>query len=445
MVSEVSSPVLLIKQTEMYRHIRDILILILLISCNRFPDPSFEYTESYTFSFLNQQGQKFFAGESLSDTIKFKAVSVLNSGTDSFMVVFKFVKGGGIITDDTVYTGSDGIAKTMITLGTDAFEHVLRARVYNLSGRYITYSDFRTFGFRENAWDKISSSPDGYITSLASDTVNDVTLMISGNKLYRQGARYFDWIEIQNSQVISPRTIEIDTSGVFYISTWNGEIVKSTDHGNTWKLCTKPYPDNPYYIYMYVANDNYIWVFKFDYPTLFSKDGGNTWTTAGSSLTASGFGNVFRMKNGTLLYHGSNCCSLNRSDDNGLTWTQIKTPGYSYNLFVSEKDEIFIISHPALVYRSKDMGATFEYLWPFAPEWISGLQKVFNKWHDYYLIAIQGYGISLSFDLEVFEPYWLNSNLQDLFIDHNGVLIVKDWDFKTVYYRHNVPSVIVKP
>jgi hypothetical protein len=42
-----------------------------------------------------------------------------------------------------------------------------------------------------------------------------------------------------------------------------------------------------------------------------------------------------------------------------------------------------------------------------------------------------------SADLSHLEDYWLNPNLGDLFIDQNGVLIAKDFQSTTVYYRNN--------
>jgi hypothetical protein len=42
-----------------------------------------------------------------------------------------------------------------------------------------------------------------------------------------------------------------------------------------------------------------------------------------------------------------------------------------------------------------------------------------------------------SSDLTHYQIYWLNYDLENLFIDHNGVLIAKDWNLKTVYYRKN--------
>jgi photosystem II stability/assembly factor-like uncharacterized protein len=145
----------------------------------------------------------------------------------------------------------------------------------------------------------------------------------------------------------SPRTIEIDRNGIIYVSTTGGEIVKSPDHGVSWQKCTKPYPDNPYYIYMYVSNDNYVWVFKFDYPMLFSADGGITWIPAASELSSHGYGDIFRLKNGTLVFHGSDCCSLFISENNGLTWTHIETPGSSNKLYVNDNDEILSVTRKA--------------------------------------------------------------------------------------------------
>jgi hypothetical protein len=54
-----------------------------------------------------------------------------------------------------------------------------------------------------------------------------------------------------------------------------------------------------------------------------------------------------------------------------------------------------------------------------------------------YWILVPGYGIVKSKDLLTFEDYWVNNSLTDLFIDHNGVIIAKDWDNMTVYYRKN--------
>ncbi len=401
------------------------------------PDPSTELLESYSFTFENQQGQRYNPGEKIN-----VALQIFNNKepiATPFRIAFAVTEGGGSIARETILTQDAARITNEWTLGPNSLDHRLKADIFRANGEYMTSVFLTAITMRENEWDAVSAEPDGTITDLAADTVAGVTLMISKGSLYRQGEKYYLWEKVTHPVMDSPRTIEIDSRGTFFVSTWNGEIVKSSDHGISWQKCIKPFPDNPYYVFMDVANDDYLWVFKFEYPTVFSADGGVTWQTAGSSLSSFGYGDVFRLKSGTLLFHGSNCCSLNRSDDNGLTWTQITTPGASTKLYVNEREEIFICNQDGgfAIFKSTDMGATFTRLFGCYPQFGTTMDNIFNKWDDYYYILVPGYGILKSYDLEHYEVYWLNKELNNLFIDHNGVLIARDWDNKTIYYRKN--------
>jgi photosystem II stability/assembly factor-like uncharacterized protein len=278
------------------------------------------------------------------------------------------------------------------------------------------------------------------MAGMVADTVNKFTLMIAYGGLYRQGEKYYEWDKIDNPLLNSSGSIKMDSNGIIYITTGSGDIMRSNDHGETWKTCTKPYPDYPYFIYSSVSNDNWIWVFQWDHNTRFSKDGGNTWNDAGSNLSSYGYGNIFRLKDGSLLFHGSNCCSLNRSFNDGLTWNKIETPGYSIKLFVNDKDEIFIVTQEngITIYKSTDYALTFTSVITVSPDWgTSDNDNIFNKWGNFYYVLIPGWGILKSADLTHYEEYWRNPNLRDLFIDHNGVLVAKDWNMNTVYYMNN--------
>lgn len=414
-----------------------ILSIFVVISPVCSPDPSTELLESYSFTFENQQGQRYNPGEQIN-----VALQIFNNKepvATPFRIAFAVTEGGGSIARETILTQDAARITNEWTLGPNSLDHRLKADIFRANGEYMTSVFLTAITMRENEWDAVSAEPDGTITDLAADTVAGVTLMISKGSLYRQGEKYYLWEKVTHPVMDSPRTIEIDSRGTFFVSTWNGEIVKSSDHGISWQKCTKPFPDNPYYIFMDVANDDYLWVFKFEYPTVFSADEGVTWQTAGSSLSSFGYGDVFRLKSGTLLFHGSNCCSLNRSDDNGLTWTQITTPGASTKLYVNEREEIFICNQDGgfAIFKSTDMGATFTRLFGCYPQFGTTMDNIFNKWDDYYYILVPGYGILKSYDLEHYEVYWLNKELNNLFIDHNGVLIARDWDNKTIYYRKN--------
>lgn len=410
-------------------------LFFLLPFCS--PDPSVKMLESYTFIFDNQQEQRLNPGESIDVVLKIYN----NKGPvpNPFRIVFNVVAGGGSVSKEVLYSDNTASAITTWRLGDDSFEHRLRASIFKPDGDYLTSTDLVAFSFRENAWDTVSSEPDGRITALVADTVNGVTFMISGAKLYKQGSKYYIWEEVVNPVLESPRTIEIDSRGIIYVSTWNGEIIKSTDHGVSWQKCTKPYPDNPYFIFMYVSNDNYVWAFKFDYPTLFSDDGGISWKPAASELSSHGFGDIFRLKSGALIFHGSDCCSLFISENNGLTWTHIETPGYSNKLYVNDKEEIFICNQEGgvSILKSTDRGATFMKLYSCFPQFGTSMDNIFNRWGENYYILVPGFGILKSDDLEHYEIYWQNDQLNNLFIDHNGVLIARDWNNNTVYYRKN--------
>jgi len=422
-----------------YRYFILLCLSGVIPSCT--PDPSIEMLENYNFEFVSESGNKMLAGETSIVTIKAK--NYLNRTDNRVKVIFDIIRGGGSVSEQSVLTDSSGYTTVSWQFGGDSLDQLLRASVYKLSGQYLTSADLVAYGFMENEWNGISCNPDGYITEMIADTVNRVTFMVASGHIYRQGSRYFLWEEVVDDNLVLPRTIEIDRNGVIYVSTWNGEVVKSTDHGESWKKCTKPYPEDPYYIFMSVANDNYLWAGKYDFPTKFSKDGGNTWQNAGDIISPFLNGNTFRLKSGALVNHGAKGTSrerLNISYDDGLTWISRETPGYSTVMYVNENDEIFIGTQENgfTIYQTIDMGATFKKVHSVFPQWGTTMENnIFTKWNGFYYIIVPGFGILKSSDLIHYENYWLNSDLNDLFIDHNGVLIAKDWDYKTVYYRKN--------
>ena len=421
------------------KYIIGIVVLGIMASCT--PDPSQMMLENYNFSIDNNNEDRLLAGDTIDLKFSFQDYSVNTAGLDSVRVAFDAAGGGGNVSLQSAYINAGDTMQLKWQLGEESVKQVLRGSVYDLNGNYMANVNKMAYGFRADQWDAIDVDPDGGMKDMVSDPGNNLTLMISDD-LYRQGENYFNWNKVESPVLNSvglPRTVDIDNNGVIYISTWKGEMLKSTDHAQSWTVCTKPYPDREYYFYNYVSNDNSLWAFVHNYPVKRSVDGGETWSEPGGNLSVHGLGDVFRLSNGKLLYHGSDCCSLYMSDDDGVTWTHIPTPGNSHKLFVTGNDEILIVSDNSRIdiYLSTDYGASFEKVHGVSSRFGTSMLNTFNRYDDFWYVLIPGYGILKTYDLVNYERYWYNDDLLDLFIDHNGVLIAKDWDYNTVYYRNN--------
>lgn len=413
-------------------------ILFTALSCTE--DPAIELLEKYNFYFDNMQGVRLQEGDQIDVALWFTVSVNRSAPVDSVRIVFEPVTGGGAVSGSSVYVTSFNSCSTVWTMGNESFTQILRASAYDLSGKFVTSVDLTAYAFRENKWDEVTNSPETGIMGMAADTVNDVTFMVTFNKLYRQGAMYYIWEEVTDPKFQSPdfpREVEIDRAGIFYVSTSGGNIFRSADHGESWQACTKPWPERSHYLHLHVSNDNRLWIYTTDENVKYSDDGGATWLNAGSDMTRHGVADIFRLGNGSLVMHGLDCCSLMRSDDDGQTWTMISTPDYSQKLYVNDDDEIFICAAVGVtetIYSSTNLGASFGYVHSVAPSFRTSMDNIFSKWDDFYYVAIPGYGIMKSADLHEYEPFWINADLVNLFIDHNGVLMVKDFDYHTVYY-----------
>lgn len=421
------------------QYIIPLIITAMLSSCS--PDPSTDLLASYGFGFLESNEERLLAGETSGSTLNYYVYTDEYSRADSLMVVFEALIGGGSVTQEYDYILPGDTLEAQWQLGSDEVRQVLEASVYDMQGNHLSFARRTAYGFRENEWDGINIFPDGNMRDMVADTATGMTLMIS-NMLYRQGDSYFLWKQV-NDQVFAaagiPVTVEIDSDGVVYASTWRGEVLRSNDHGQSWTICTKPYPERYQYVYNYVANDNSLWSFVPGYTVKRSLDGGDTWNEMDGDMGDVGFGDVFRLDNGNLVYHGSDCCSLYMSDDDGQSWTNIPTPGYSVKLFVGDNDELIIVTQESgmSIYHSDDYGTTFTLVHRVMPQFGTIMHNTFTRYGDFYYVLIPGFGILKTYDLKEYENYWINTDLMDLFIDHNGVLIAKDHDYETVYYRNN--------
>ena len=427
-----------------YLNIKHILLAVLLVAvsgCSK--DPGIRTTDQFNLWFSNVQEQEVLAGESIDVLFWFSVSKNETYPVDSVMIAFDVAEGGGTVTVEEVRIAANKSAETKWVPGSASFRQVLTASVFDLSGMFLTSLDLVAYAFRENQWDEVRVGPEVQIWDMAADTVSRVTFMTTYNRLYKQGSRYYLWEEVTNplfQAPDSPRTVEIDRDGVLFVSTSGGNIIRSSDHGVTWQACAKPWPDITTYIQIYVSNDGRLWVYTADRPVRYSDDRGAAWHNAGSGAADGGIGDIFRLSDGTLVRHGLNCCSLAISDDDGQNWTPVHTPEYSHKVYVDGDDNIFILSSVGTgetIFRSDDRGATFAPVHSVGVTYRSSYDNIFTRFGNTWYVAIPGYGIMRSADLLDYESYHLFSDLRTLFIDHNGVMIVRDKDSQSAWYYND--------
>jgi len=211
-----------------------VIMMVILGSCSE--DPSRRILENYQFYFNNSQESRLLAGESLDVSAWFQVYTNTFAKVDSVRVIFEPVQGGGSVSQERDYVSSGQNIGAVWTLGHDSFRQVLRASVRDLSGSLMTSTDLVAYGFREDEWDGVTGTPEVQMMDMVADTVNRVTFITTGSYLYRQGERYYQWERVNDPIFNSPdrpRTVEIDRNGVIFVSTNNGNIIRSLDrHGS---------------------------------------------------------------------------------------------------------------------------------------------------------------------------------------------------------------------
>ncbi len=410
-------------------------LLVILTSCT--PDPYTRLIEDYNFSIKSLSTPRLFPGESLE--AQFTAGNNRDPQDNTVNLVFDVAGGGGTVSERKVQTDSEGKAKVTWQLGDETFEQLLRVSICNKSGLHMKDEYLKAYSFMDNIWMEIRGDVDGTMNDLVTDTVNDITYMLSSNNIYRQGSRYFLWEKVNDDLIKPAQTIDIDGEGIIYVTTYYGDVIKSNDHGYSWIRCTKPYTSSGS-ISFHVSKDNYLWAFRSISTSRLSRDGGDTWVDVDIPMSQSGYASVFRLKDGTLIYHGGVTQSLHRSYDDGETWETILLPGYFMSLYINDNDEFYFTKTDnggLTIYKSKDMGNSFLEIHHVYPASGAAIDGNFKKWNDYYYVVVPGYGILKTSDFEHYTDYWVQQSVYDLFIDHNEVLLVKSKLGKTVYYRRN--------
>lgn len=419
--------------------IYSILILGLLTSCSKFPDPSVEVISGYSF-YSSGSGQKAFAGQFLEDSIVLQ-ISGQRNITAGMRVEFSVQTGGGELTTPVTILDQSGMAYTRWKTGFAGNKQAVKALVYDVNGNFLSTTSFTAYAFSPNAWDTIAELPDATMWDLAADTSNKMTFMTSCNRLYRQTDTYFNWEMVNPDQYSGIIYVETDRKSNIYVSSSEGDVFVSKNKGDNWSKCTRPFHDNSY-IYLCVSNNDWVWVSTAARKLVCSKDEGKTWTDASAGLTeGDDLGEIFQHPDGTLFFRSRND-RLYKSDDEGKSWTRIpiQQNNIQYNAnasFMTANGDLLIYSlyYDHRILKSTDKGEHFAEIYSAGSNMAISESNIFNYYKGTYYLLIPGKGIVSTKDLVHFEDYWNTTELWNLFIDHNGVFMARGSN--RLFYRNN--------
>lgn len=158
--------------------------------------------------------------------------------------------------------------------------------------------------------------------------------------------------------------LAIPSSQAAYIIANTGNLLKSTDFGQTW--ADLPLPTTPEWIGISFINDTVGWISSRSGELLKTTDGGNSWLTLDTLAFNIGSKVMFHDENiGYMVVNRD----IYRSDDGGLNWTlQVASSpiNFQYKIHLAGPDHL-LATRAINIYESTDGGQTWTLDKPLPP------------------------------------------------------------------------------
>jgi len=277
--------------------------------------------------FRSQQANSPF--EKINDGLKNTYITAMTYGLDSMLYVgtyssgfFKTSNFGNTwidISEDII--GLSGNSPTVFSLLTHPNGDII-AGTFN-------QGIFRTTNNGDYWLQEISGFTTYSIYSLAVDKQGNL-LAGSTGKLYRSTDLGQNWVSIDNNQITSNiNDIAVNSSDHIFAATTNGGVYRSTDDGANWTQVNNGFLYN--YAYALAINeDDDIFVTGEMAGIYKSTNNGDNWT---SVLTATlPAYDIIINDLGDIFVSSIDAMGVLRSIDNGISWQQINSGLYSYNI-----------------------------------------------------------------------------------------------------------------
>ncbi|GEM_PF-2487598 len=405
-------------------------------------DPHVRLLERYSFSDAGAR-QRTYAGEEFPDSAGIQIYALRAGGTAKpLRVEYEVTKGGGSVNPRVVMVQDANLALTRWTGGQASTLQEMRARVYDSDGELLSSRQLRGLAFSEARWDSCIYPPERGMIDMAWSPIHDTTLLVSGQGLFIQGNRYFDWLPHPDPEFKDTRNIEVDTRGNFYIGDNDGSIHKSTDGGATWQAISKPIPGFQGVFDFTVTRNDHLWMTTYYHSIRCSRDGGTSWSVDTAGLAKDErIGDIYSLSDGTIVMMSLNS-NVYQSMDDGHTWQPLDLPGKPFGLFVTPDDEIVVFAlaitpgnNGYAVYKAQTPGGEYQKTAHIPSEFgARSLIHVYSHEGLYY-VGIPGAGVYTTTAFEDFEIFKRLPRLFELFMSGEGLLIGTHTQHKKAYYK----------
>lgn len=226
----------------------------------------------------------------------------------------------------------------------------------NFKKGFLKYDKFKKHWTTLNKGLRCSYVPQIYVTN------GDTLLAKTNAGLFKSINSGMDWnpLFINDSLIeYDSRFLSLFTGRVIFMTSNYGNILKSEDHGTTWRsISICPFNRR---VYDLAATDN---------GSVYAASSCGLWETSDLGLTWNKL-ETFPEKASSIVYidfkgriYAGHASKLFLSEDHGSTWVDLNTPsGFEIgleNIFVDRNDDIFLIVSNLPLIRSSDRGKIWE-------------------------------------------------------------------------------------